>query len=94
MSGVLESQPEIVYSLLLTMETEKLLLPWGMVESFSKDLEPAPLMGSLSAAFESIGAYHLWAKAAGKRDYIFRAAEYCPFTWEAARAFFPSTSRW
>jgi hypothetical protein len=94
MSGLVESEPASVYGVLRTMETEGLLPPWGMVENFDKDLRYLPLMNSLNAAFECIGAYHLWARAMRKRDHVYRAAEHCPFLREAARAFYPSRGRW
>lgn len=94
MSGLVESEPAAVYGVLRTMEAKGLLPPWGMVENFDKDLRYLPLMSSLSAAFECIGAYHLWANTMGKRDHVYRAAEYCPFLREAARAFYPSGGRW
>jgi hypothetical protein len=94
MSGAVDPQPGAVYEVLKAMESAGLMPPWGLVENFTKELEYLPTMYSLSAAFECIGAYHLWAKSTGKPDHVYRAAEYCPFLWEAARAFHPSTSRW
>jgi hypothetical protein len=94
MSGLLEPDPGAVYKVVKTMESCGLIPPWGMVENFTKDLEYLPMLGSLNAAFECLSAYHLWARAAGKRDHIYEAAEHCPLLREAVRAFYPPTKRW
>jgi hypothetical protein len=94
MSGSIDPEPAAVYKVLAALEASGLMPPWGLVENFTKDLEPLPLMNAQSAAFECVGAYHLWARATGKPDHVYRAAEYCPFLWEAARTFYPSMSRW
>ena len=94
MSGSIDPRPGDVYRVLAGMEAHGLMPPWGMVENFSKDLEYLPTMHAQSAAFECVGAYHLWAKSTGKPDHVYRAAEFCPFLWEAARVFYPSAGRW
>ncbi|NLE11497.1 MAG: hypothetical protein GX630_08295 [Actinobacteria bacterium] len=90
MSGALEYDPMVVYRALEAMESRGLFPPWGMVESFSKDLdEYLPMIGSLSAAYECIASHHLWAKQSGRPDQIYRACESCPLLFEAVRAFYP-----
>ena len=95
MSGLLEADTGVVYDVLEVMEKNDLLPPWGMVENFSKDIDSfLPVFDSFHAAFECVSAYHLWAKAEGKPDKIYEAAEDCPVLWEAARAFYPPEERW
>jgi len=65
-----------------------------MVESFTKDLEYLPMLGSLSAAFECISAYHLWARVTGERDQIYEAVDFCGLLREAVKAFYPPNRRW
>ena len=76
------------------MESCGLMPPWGMVESFTKDLEYLPMLGSLSAAFECISAYHLWARVTGERDQIYEAVDFCGLLREAVKAFYPPNRRW
>ncbi len=94
LSGSIDPRPAGVYDTVSAMQAHGLMPPWGMVESFTKDLEALPLMTAQSAAFECVGGYHLWARSTGTPDHIYRAAEYCPFLWEAARLFYPSSSHW
>ena len=95
MSGLLEPDPNAVYSVLGAMEEHDLLPPWGMVENFTKDLDAyLPMLGSLHGAFECISAHHLWAKATGEPDHIYAAVEDCGLLREAVRAFYPPTKHW
>ncbi|MBN1321818.1 MAG: hypothetical protein JXA87_13380 [Thermoleophilia bacterium] len=94
MSGPLERDPKAVYKILRTMESCGLIPPWGMVESFTKDLEYLPMLGSLNAAFECISAYHLWARATGERDQIYEAVDFCGLLREAVKAFYPPARHW
>jgi hypothetical protein len=83
-------QPERTFELLRRMESEGLLPPWGLVENVKPDLsEYLPMLGSLNAAFETLGAYHLWARDEHQADVIDQAAQTCPLTAEAIRGFYP-----
>ncbi len=71
------------------LQQHGLLPPWGLVENVNVDLtEYLPMIGSLNASFEALGAYHLWAAASGNRDEIYVSARACPLTRHAAGGFF------
>jgi hypothetical protein len=83
-------QPAQTCELLKKMEGKGLLPPWGLVENVKPDLsEYLPMLGSLNAAFECLGSYHLWARAASEPDAIDQAAQACPLTANAIRCFYP-----
>jgi hypothetical protein len=83
-------EPGATYDLLRRMEAKGLLPPWGLVENIRPDLaEYLPMLGSLDAAFEAVGSYHLWARFTGGADAIDAAARACPLTADAIRAFYP-----
>ena len=69
MSGQLRA-PDDTYKLLHDMEKRGLMPPWGLVENVKADLsEYSPMLGSLNAAFECLGAYHLCLESeVGERD--------------------------
>lgn len=91
MSAPLRPSPGETYKLLQVMEANGLFPPWGLVENFTADLtEYLPMTGALNASFECLGAYHLWAVAAGKPDEIYEAAKSNPVTAEAIKAFYPA----
>jgi len=90
MSGLLRDRPSDLYATLEVMEKRGLIPPWGMIENVNADLtEYLPMMGSLNAAFECIGAYHLWARAMKQSDQIYDAAKACPALEEAILTFYP-----
>jgi hypothetical protein len=82
--------PEEAYREIEVLETHGLMPPWGLVENVTADLrEYLPVQGSLNAAFECLGAYHLAARALGRDDEVYRAARECPPTSRAVAAFYP-----
>jgi hypothetical protein len=90
MSGQLR-KPDETYKLLQAMESRGLMPPWGLVENVrASDLgEYSPLVGSLNAAFECLGAYHLGAKALGRPDYVYEASRDSPALARAVETFYP-----
>jgi hypothetical protein len=83
-------EPADLYRVLRRMEEKGLMPPWGLVENVDADLkEYLPMGGSLNASFECLSAYHLWAKANGKPDAIYRAAESCEPLRRAMKTFYP-----
>jgi hypothetical protein len=83
-------KPGETYKLLQAMELRGLMPPWGLVENVKGDLsEYSPLLGSLNAAFECLGAYHLAAKAQGRPDVIYQAARESEPLAKAVAAFYP-----
>jgi hypothetical protein len=86
-------QPAKTYELLGKMEANGLLPPWGLVENVKPDLgEYLPMLGSLNAAFECLGAHHIWARHSGQPDVIDAAARDCPLTAAAIRGFYPAVA--
>lgn len=90
MSGQLR-KPEEAYATVKVLESNGLLPPWGLVENVKADLsEYTPLIGSLNAAFECLGAYHLGMKAQKREDAVYTAARECVPLARAAETFFPA----
>ena len=97
MSAPLQARPESIYTVLQNMETCRnnglpygLFPPWGVPENLTTDLtEYLPMLGSLNASFECLGAYHLWAKTTKQPDRIYEAAMNCPILRTAIQAFYP-----
>jgi hypothetical protein len=82
--------PDETYKLLKRMEDHGLMPPWGMVENVKSDLsEYSPILGSLNAAFECLGAYHLCSQFPGKTDFIYQAACESEPMCRAVSAFYP-----
>jgi hypothetical protein len=48
-----------------------------------------PMIGSLNAAFECLGAYHMWARWSGSLDAIDIASESNSLTAAAIRVLYP-----
>lgn len=94
MSGMAQSRPEAAYSVLRTMKELGLIMPWGFVGAFTRDLDYQPLMGSFSAALECLAAYHLWAEVGGQVDHVYAAVEDCGLLREAVRVFYPALKTW
>ncbi len=94
MSALAQSRPEAAYTVLRSMRDQGLIMPWGMVGGFTKDLEPWPLMGAFSAALECLATYHLWAEVSGRPDHIYAAVEDCGLLREAVRVFYPAIRDW
>src|SRR5207247_10197567 len=83
-------RPDDTCELLRQMEARNLMPPWGMVENVTPDLiEYAPMLGSLNAAFECLGAYHLAVQTLGRPNGIYQAALDCPSLAKAIGTFYP-----
>jgi hypothetical protein len=90
MSGTVEKNTQEVYDLLRRMEQAGYLTPWGLVENICVDGQRyLPMLGSLNAGFEVLGAYHLMAKHRNTEDIIYRASRDVPAIREAMKLFFP-----
>jgi hypothetical protein len=86
--------PDDTYKLLQRMESHGLMPPWGMVENVKSDLtEYSPILGSLNAAFECLGAYHLSSQVLGKPDFIYQAACESEPMCRAVSAFYPGKTK-
>src|SRR5439155_3777130 len=83
-------QPAKTYELLQRMEALGLLPPWGMVENITPDLsEYLPMLGSLDAAFECLGSFHMWTRFTGEGDAIDAACRESTLMSKAIAAFYP-----
>ncbi len=92
MSGALEDHPEKVYALLHRMEHEGWLTPWGLVENIRADgTGYLPMISALNAGFETLGAYHLLAKAHHQEDCIYKASRESTELRDAIKLFYPGT---
>lgn len=90
MSAALEEEEEQLRATLMRMENLRLFTPWGMVENVSvNDGQSLPMIGSLNACFEAIGAYHFLKKTTRESNGIYRAARDVDALQEALRVFYP-----
>lgn len=90
MSGTLEEKPETVYALLHRMERAGWLTPWGLVENIRADGSGyLPMISALNAGFETLGAYHLLAKAHHQEDSIYKASRESTEIRDAIKLFYP-----
>jgi hypothetical protein len=90
MAAALEDEPEQVRTTLQAMEKLRIFTPWGMVENVSvKDGETLPMLGSLNACFEALGAYHYLKKASSSSNEIYQASRSVPEIRRAMKVFYP-----
>jgi hypothetical protein len=89
MSGALR-EPAELYQTLQRLEEANLFPPWGLVESVHMSVSHyLPMNGSLNAAFETLGAYHLFAKHRQLGDAVYEACRLSPQLRRAAELFYP-----
>lgn len=90
LSACLHDDSSDPYATLASLEKQGLLPPFGMVENCSSDLQQRlPMLGSLNAGFEAIGAWHLRQKHRGELDTIYKASESSEPLAEAIKIFYP-----
>jgi hypothetical protein len=90
MSATMEKDPQKVRAALLSMEQRRLFGAWGLVENIhASDMKSLPMLGSLNATFEALGAYHFAVKNRQQPNEIYRAGESIPELRAAMRAFYP-----
>jgi hypothetical protein len=90
MSATAQQDPGVIYGVFQRMERSGLLPPWGIVENVDyRSGEYLPSVGSLNASFETIAAYHLWAKANRAGDAVYDAVEQSDALSGAIRGFYP-----
>jgi hypothetical protein len=86
-------EPAKTYDLLREMESKGLLPPWGLVENIDPTLgEYLPMLGSLNAAFECLGSYHMWMRWAETLDVIDAASAANPLMASAIRVLYPAAA--
>lgn len=90
MSATLAENPAEVYELLGKLEKAGFFPPWGMVENVTVNGDNyLPMNGSLNAAFETLGAYHLLAKHRGLANAVYTASLSSPELRRAVQIFYP-----
>ena len=90
MAGSLEDNPATVYALLHRMEHAGWLTPWGLVENIRADGSGyLPMISALNAGFETLGAYHLMAKARHQEDSIYKVSRESTEVRDAIKLFYP-----
>lgn len=86
--------PADTYALLERMEKAGYFPPWGMVETICiTGHSYLPMIGSLNASFETIGAYHLLAKNRGSPDLIYQSSRQSPELRRAVELFYPAPAQ-
>jgi hypothetical protein len=90
MSAAIDANPTSVIDLLQKMERNNIFTPWGMVENVSITTgETLPMIGSLNACFEALGAYHLHKKISGGTNAIYDASREITEMRSALKIFYP-----
>ena len=90
MAAATEEDPAQVRKTLQLMEQQRIFTPWGMVENVAVlDGETLPMMGSLNACFEALGAYHFLKKATLKPNEIYLATREISEFNDALKIFYP-----
>jgi hypothetical protein len=89
MSAALEQDPSQIRSSLRKLLDHGWLTPWGMVETFSADgSHYLPMLGSLNAGFEALGAYHFVVNSRHQKNVIYDASRSLPEMRSAMRVFY------
>ena len=79
MSATMEKDPQKIRSAMQAMEQRNLFGAWGLVENIhAADMKSLPMLGSLNATFEALGAYHFAMKSLQKSNEIYRASQSIP----------------
>lgn len=90
MAAATDDEPAQLRKTLQLMEQLRIFTPWGMVENVAVlDGETLPMMGSLNACFETLGAYHFLKKSSQKPNEIYQATREIPELMRALKIFYP-----
>jgi hypothetical protein len=90
MAAATDDDPAQVRKTLQLMEQLRIFTPWGMVENVAVlDGETLPMLGSLNACFESLGAYHFLKKASQTPNEVYQATREIPEISNALKIFYP-----
>jgi hypothetical protein len=91
MSACTPADPALPRTALENLEKAGLFPPLGgLVENCALDLKQSlAMLGSLNAAFDTLGAYHYLCRTEGRPDAIYEAARRSPELCQAVRDFYP-----
>jgi hypothetical protein len=90
MAAAINDEPDQVRKTLELMERKRVFTVWGMVENISLESgEILPMIGSLNACFEALGAYHFLKKTSGEANVIYDASSGIPEIRRALKVFYP-----
>ncbi len=90
MAAAVDDESSQLRDVLHGMEQQGWFTPLGLVENVSvKDGQSLPMIGSLNACFEAIGAYHFHQKSHPESNAIYRAAREVSELRDAMKIFYP-----
>jgi hypothetical protein len=90
MAAAIDEEPSQLRNVLRSMEQKGWLTPLGLVENVSAiDGQSLPMIGSLNACFEAIGAYHFMKRSHRESNAIYHAAREVPELRDAMKIFYP-----
>jgi hypothetical protein len=90
MAAALHDEPSVLRQTLQAMENKGLMTAWGLVENVGiADANGLPMLGSLNATFEAIGAYHFLKKNSQQTNGIYQATRHIDEFREAMKIFYP-----
>jgi hypothetical protein len=90
MAAAIDEEPSQLRHVLRGMEQKGWFTPLGLVENVTvTDGESLPMIGSLNACFEAIGAYHFAKKSLRESNEIYHATHEVSELRDAMRIFYP-----
>lgn len=90
MAAAIDEEPSQLRDVLRGMEKKGWFTPLGLVENVSvNDGQSLPMIGSLNACFEAIGAYHFHKRNHRDSNTIYRAAREVSELRDAMKIFYP-----
>lgn len=90
MAAAIDDEPAQLCAVLRGMEQKGWFTPLGLVENVSvTDGQSLPMIGSLNACFEAIGAYHFHKKSLRGSNEIYHAARAVDELRDAMKIFYP-----
>jgi hypothetical protein len=90
MSASMEEEETRLRATMMRLEPLRLFTPWGLVENVSvQDGQSLPMIGSLNACFEALGAYHFLKKTTRQPNGIYQASREVDALRDAMKIFYP-----
>jgi len=90
MAAAVDDNPDEVRKTMKLLEKKRIFTPLGMVENVSlRTGEKLPMIGSLNACFEALGAYHFIKKTSDQPNRIYEASSGIHDLNNALKIFYP-----